>query len=380
MDFAYTETMEMYKKIAKDFCDRNIVPTAREYDKSREFPYEILEKMGKEGFMGITVSEEYGGLSLDPLTVAVIVEELARASAAIALIHQVHRVCINHLTNFGSDEQKQRFLPGLATGQHLGGFCFTESQTASDPMDFTCFAERKDDHYVVNGAKAWVTNAVAGTVFVTFMRVAKENARNSFNNFLVEKEFPGFTVSPRYRTVGFCASTTCDFKFKDMRVPVENRLGEEGEGLAHIGKTIHSGQAYLGVIGVGIGEACLEEAAKYAKQRVISGNPIIRYQLIAQKLADMFIEIESARILCHKAIWMVENGINPSLHSRAAKISAGEACMNAGVESMAIMGSAGYSDEYPVERYFRDAKFISVGLVTAEIQRINMGRAIEKLY
>lgn len=161
---------------------------------------------------------------------------------------------------------------------------------------------------------------------------------------------------------------------------MENRLGEEGEGLAHIGKTIHWGQAYLGVIGVGIGEACLEQAAKYAKQRVISGNPIIKYQLIAQKLADMFIEIESARMLCHKAVWMIENGINPALHSRAAKVAAGDACMKAGVEALEIMGSAGYSDEYPVERYFRDAKFIAVGLGPAEIQRINMGRAIEKTY
>lgn len=380
MNFAYTEEMQMYKKIAIDFCDRHIAPTAGEYDKSREFPYEVLEKMGKEGFMGINVPKEYGGLGLDHLTNAVIVEELARTSATIALIHQVHRVCINHLINFGSDEQKQRFLPGLATGEHLGGFCFTESQTASDPMDFTCFAERKDDHYVVNGAKGWVTNSAAGTVFVVFMRIAKENARNSFNNFLVEKEFPGFTVGPRYRTVGFCASTTCDFKFKDMRVPMENRLGEEGEGLAHIGKTIHWGQAYLGVIGVGIGEACLEQAAKYAKQRVISGNPIIKYQLIAQKLADMFIEIESARLLCHKAVWIIENGINPALNSRAAKVAAGEACMKAAVETLEIMGSAGYCDEYPVERYFRDAKFIAVGLGPAEIQRINMGRAIEKIY
>jgi len=380
MDFSYTEEMKMYKKITKDFCERYIVPTAREYDKTREFPYEVIENMGKEGFMGINVPKEYGGLGLDHLTNAVIVEELAKASATIALIHQVHRVCINHFVTFGNDEQKNRFLPGLATGEHLGGFCFTETQTASDPMDFTCFAEKKDDHYSVNGGKGWVTNSVAGTVFVIFMRIAKENTPKSFNNFIVEKAFDGFTVSERYRTVGFCASTTCDFRFKDMKVPLKNRLGEEGDGLPHIGRTIHWGQAYLGMIGVGIGEACLEQAVKYAKQRVISGKPIIKYQLIAQKLADMFIEIESARMLCHKAVWMIENGINPAFHSRAAKIASGDACMKAGIEAIEIMGSAGYSDEYPVERYFRDAKFIAVGLGAAEIQRINLGRTIERAY
>ena len=380
MDFLYTEEMKMYQKITKDFCEKHVVPTAAQYDKSREFPYKVIELMGKEGFMGINVPKEYGGLGLDHLTNAVIVEELAKASATIALIHQVHRVCINHFVKFGNEEQKRRFLPGLASGEHLGGFCFTETQTASDPMDFTCLAERKDDHYVVNGGKGWVTNSVAGTVFLIFMRINKENTSKSFNNFIVEKAFDGFTVSERYRTVGFCASTTCDFRFKDMKVPLKNRLGEEGGGLSHIGKTIHWGQAYLGVIGVGIGEACLEQAVKYAKQRIISGKPIIKYQLIAQKLADMFIEIESARMLCHKAVWMIENEINPAFHSRAAKIASGDACMKAGIEAIEIMGSAGYSDEYPVERYFRDAKFIAVGLGAAEIQRINLGRAIERAY
>jgi alkylation response protein AidB-like acyl-CoA dehydrogenase len=247
-------------------------------------------------------------------------------------------------------------------------------------MDFTCFAEDKGDHYLVNGSKAWVTNAVAGTVFVIFMRTAKENGSKSFTNFLVEKGFSGFNVSERYRTVGFCASTTCDFRFKSMRVPVQNRLGEEGDGLAHIGRTIHWGQAYLAAIGVGIGEACLEQAARYAKERVISGRPIIKYQLIASKLADMFVEIEAARVLTHKVLWMIENESNPAMHSRAAKLAAGDACMRAAVEAMEIMGSAGYSDEYPVERYFRDAKFIAVGLGPAEIQRINLARAIEKRY
>jgi len=380
MDFLYTEEMKMYQKITKDFCEKHVIPTAAQYDKTREFPYKVVELMGKEGFMGINVPKEYGGLGLDHLTNAVIVEELAKASATIALIHQVHRVCINHFVKFGNEEQKRRFLPGLASGEHLGGFCFTESQTASDPMDFTCLAERRDDHYLVNGGKAWVTNAVAGTVFLIFMRINKENTPKSFNNFIVEKAFDGFTVSERYRTVGFCASTTCDFRFKDMKVPLTNRLGEEGEGLGHIGRTIHWGQAYLGVIGVGIGEACLEQAVKYAKQRVISGKPIIKYQLIQQKLADMFIEIESARMLCHKAVWMIENEINPAFHSRAAKIASGDACMKAGTEAIEIMGSAGYSDEYPVERYFRDAKFIAVGLGAAEIQRINLARAIERAY
>jgi len=380
MDFLYTEEMKMYQKITKDFCEKHVIPTAAQYDRTREFPYKVIELMGKEGFMGINVPKEYGGLGLDHLTNAVIVEELAKASATIALIHQVHRVCINHFVKFGNEEQKRRFLPGLGSGEHLGGFCFTETQTASDPMDFTCLAERKDDHYLVNGGKGWVTNAVAGTVFLIFMRINKENTPKSFNNFIVEKAFDGFTVSERYRTVGFCASTTCDFRFKDMKVPLANRLGEEGEGLGHIGRTIHWGQAYLGVIGVGIGEACLEEAVKYAKQRVISGKSIIKYQLIAQKLADMFIEIESARMLCHKAVWMIENDINPAFHSRAAKIASGDACMNAGTEAIEIMGSAGYSDEYPVERYFRDAKFIAVGLGAAEIQRLNLARAIERAY
>lgn len=380
MDYQYTEEMDMYKKITREFCERHIIPTATKYDQSREFPYEVLAKMGKDGFMAINVPKEFGGMGLDHLTNAVIVEELGRASATLAVIHQVHRVCINHLILFGTDEQKERFLPGLATGEHLGGFCFTEIQTASDPMDFTCFAERMDDHYLVNGSKAWVTNAIAGTVYVVFMRTAKENGSRSFTNFLVEKGFSGFEVSERYRTVGFCASTTCHFRFKDMKIPVINRLGEEGEGLSHMGKTIHWGQAYLAVIGVGIGEACLEQAVKYAKQRVISGKPIIKYQLIAQKLADMFIEIESARLLAHKALWMIENDINPALHSRAAKVAAGDACMKAAEEALEIMGSAGYTDEYPVERFFRDAKFIAVGLGPSEIQKINLARAIETRY
>lgn len=378
MDFGYTEQMKLYKKITKEFSEKYILPFARRYDQSREFPYETIERMGREGFMGINAPKEYGGLGLDFLTNAVIVEELAQASATIALIHQVHRVCINHLVSFGTPEQKNRFLPGLAKGDHLGGFCFTETQTASDPMDFTCFAEKKGDSYVVDGSKAWVTNAVAGTVFVVFMRTSKENHEQAFTNFLVEKGSPGFTVGDRYRTVGFCASTTCDFRFHDMLIPIGNRLGQEGGGLAHMGRTIHWGQAYLAVIGVGIGEACLLESSKYAKSRVVSGKPIIQYQLIANKLADMFIEIESARMLAHKALWMLENNVNPALHSRAAKIAAGDACMKAAVEAMEIMGSAGYSDEYPVERYFRDAKFIALGLGPAEIQRINLARGLEK--
>ncbi len=378
MDFAYTDEMKMYQKIAREFCEKNIMPIAKEHDQSREFPYEVVEKMGKEGFLAINVPKEYGGLGLDYLTNAVIVEEFGRASAGFAVIQQVHRVCINHLIHFGSEDQKQRFLPGLATGEHLGGFCFTERMTASDPMDFTCFAENQGDHYLTNGVKAWVTNAHAGTVFVTFMRINQENRYDSFNNFLVERDFEGFSVAPRYRTMGFCASTTCDFVFKDMKVPVENRLGEEGEGLRHVGRTIHWGQSYFAIIGVGIAQACFEEAVKYAKSRVISGKPIIKYQMVQQQLADMYIDIETARMLCHKALWMQQNGLNPGKHSRAAKLTAGAACMKAATTAIEIMGSSGYSDEYPVERYFRDAKFISMGLGPENIQRINLAKVIEK--
>lgn len=378
MDFGYTEEMKMYQKIAREFCEKNIIPVAKEHDQSREFPYDVVDKMAKEGFLAINVPKEYGGLGLDYLTNAVIVEEFGRASAGFAVIQQVHRVCVNHLINFGTEAQKERFLPGLATGEHLGGFSFTERMTASDPMDFTCFAERKADHYLVNGIKAWVTNSVAGTVFVSFIRISEENGYHSFNNFLVESQFDGLTVSPRYRTLGFCASTTSDLIFKDMKMPVENRLGEEGAGLGHVGLTIHWGQSYFATIGVGIGQACFDEAVKYAKMRVISGKPIIKYQMVQQQLADMYIDIESARMLCHKALWMQQNGINPGKHSRAAKLSGGAACMKAATTAIEIMGSSGYSDEYPVERYFRDAKFISMGLGAENIQRINLARAIEK--
>ena len=370
MNLRFSEEQEMMRKMVRDFANNEIAPFVERMEKG-EFPREILRKMGELGLMGIPVPQEYGGAEMDFVSYIIAINELSKVSATVGVILSVHTsVGTNPILYFGSDEQKQRFLPKLASGEYLAAFCLTEAGSGSDAKSMKSRAVKKDDHYVINGSKMFITNGGEADVYIVFASTNPELGSKGISAFIVEKNSPGLVIGKDEHKMGLHGSRTVQLSFEDMIVPVENLLGAEGEGFKIAMANLDVGRIGIAAQALGIAEAALEAAVGYAKGRVQFGKPIAAQQGIGFKLADMATNVEAARLLLYRAADLRAKGLKCGLEASIAKLFTSKTAVETAIEAIQVFGGYGYTEDYPVERYFRDAKVTEIYEGTSEIQRI----------
>ena len=374
-----TDDHIMFQKVVREFADAEIAPRAAEIDRTDEFPQWAVDKMADLGLMGIPYPEQYGGAGGDTRMYAVAMEEIARVSGSVALTLAAHTsLGTGPIFAVGTEAQKDKYLPALCSGKMLGAFGLTEPGAGSDAGGTKTKAVRDGDHFVINGGKHWITNAgVAGTYVVT-ARTSEGRGSDGISAFIVEGDSAGLKVATKEDKVGLRGSETHPLFFEDMRVPAENLLGEEGTGFRTFMKTLDGGRISIGAMAVGLAQAAYDSAVSYAAQREQFGQPIGKFQAIQFKLADMATQIEAARHLVYTAARLRDAGESTTKYSAMAKLFASEVSMLCTNEAIQIYGGNGYSREYPVERYWRDAKLTEIGEGTSEIQRMVIGRLILK--
>jgi alkylation response protein AidB-like acyl-CoA dehydrogenase len=377
--FPFTEEHEMIRQTAREFAQREIAPIAAEYDESGEFPFESIMKMGEMGFMGIEVPEEYGGAGMDTLAYVLALEEICKADAAHGIIMSVNNslYCFG-IHKFGSEYQKQEFLRPVASGKSVGAYSLTEPMAGSDAGSIRCQAVRDGDHYILNGRKSWVTSGPVADYIVVFTMTAPEKKQKGITAFIINKDLPGFSVGKKEPKLGIRASATSEILFEDCRVPVKNRLGEEGEGFKIAMTVLDVGRIGVATQALGISGAAYEASLNYAKEREAFDKKIGEFQGISFKLADMKTKLEASRLLVYNAAMAKERskttGERFSLEASIAKLFSSEACMFISHAAVQIHGGIGFSKELPVERYFRDAKITEIYEGTSEIQRLVISR------
>ena len=379
MNFGFTEEHDMFRKMVRDFAVNDIAPGAAQRDREGRFPGDIIRTMGELGLLGMFVPEAYGGSGTDAISYLLAVEELAREDASVAVTMSVNNsVCCFPILKFGTEEQKMKYLPELATGAALGGFCLTEPGAGSDAASLKTRAVRDGDQYVLNGSKAWITNAGVGRYFVLIAVTDPDAGTKGLSAFIVDAETPGFIVNKPEEKMGLCSSKTCMITIEDMKVPVANRLGEEGIGLKVALTTLDHSRIGIGAQSLGIAKAALQEAARYATERVQFGKPLAAKQAIQFKLADMATRIEAAELLVYQAGWMDQQGRADTRLSSMAKLYASEAAIFATYEGLQVHGGYGFSKEYKIERLYRDARVTTIYEGTSEVQRMVIARSLLK--
>lgn len=377
MDFTLTEEQELIKETAKNFAREHLAPFAAEHDEQQKFPKEAIKQLGELGFMGMMVSEKWGGTGLDAQTYILVIQELAKGDASAAVICSVNNslVCFN-IEKFGTDEQKEKYLRPLATGQALGAYSLSEAVSGSDAAGLICYAEKKGDHYLVNGTKLWVTNGASSDYVVCFIRTDKSHKTKGISAFIVDKKFPGFKVGKKENKLGIRASDTTELVFENCMIPKENLLGEEGMGFKIAMETLDGGRIGIAAQAIGIAEAAFEESVKYSKERSQFGQPIAKFQANEFKIADMAMRIDASKLLLTKACWLKDNGKKYAKEAAMAKLFASETAMWVTTQAVQIHGGYGYTKEYPVERMMRDAKITELYEGTSEIQRVVIARNV----
>jgi alkylation response protein AidB-like acyl-CoA dehydrogenase len=350
------------------------------YDERHEFPHAIIGKLGELGFLGALVPPEYGGAGLDYVSYALVVEELNRGDASVGITMWAHNsLCTNHLLTFGSTEQKARYLPRLARGELLGAWGLTEPGSGSDAAALRTRAEWREGRWVLNGSKAFITNASVGGVTVIMARSEPEEGARGISAFVLEKGVPGFSAGRPYRKLGLHASDTAELVLEDVRLPAEALIGARGRGFAQALQILEGGRIAMAAMGVGIAQAALDHAVRYMKQRTAFGRTLAEFNGLQGMVADMATDIEVARLLTLRAAWLKDQG-RPAMHAAAmAKLFASETAMRAATRAVQIHGGAGYITEFPVERIFRDAKLTEIGEGTSEIQRMVIAREVLQL-
>ncbi|MBI2493789.1 MAG: acyl-CoA dehydrogenase family protein [Candidatus Rokubacteria bacterium] len=380
MDFELTDDQQRIRAVAREFADAELGDRIAPYDERQEFPHAIVAKLGPLGFLGVLVPEEYGGAGLDYVSYALIVEELNRGDASVGITMWAHNsLCTNHIALFGSPEQKARWLPRLATGETLGAWGLTEPGSGSDAAALRTRAEPRDGAWVLNGSKAFITNASVGGVAVVMARTDPGQKSHGISAFVLEKGMPGFSAGRPYRKLGLHASDTAELIFEDARVPAGHLLGERGAGFGQAMRVLEGGRIAMAAMAVGIAQAALDQAVKYMKQRSAFGRTLAEFNGLQGMIADLATEIEVARLLTLRAAWLKDAG-RAAMHAAAmAKLFASETAMKAATRAVQIHGGAGYITEFSVERIFRDAKLTEIGEGTSEIQRIVIAREILQL-
>lgn len=378
MNLGFTEEQQMMRDMVRNFAKTEIEPFIPRME-AGEFPRPIIRKMGELGLMGITVPEEYGGAGMDFVSYISAIHELSKVSAVIGVILSVHTsVGTNPIMYFGNDEQKNRYLPKLASGEYLGAFCLTEASSGSDAGSLKTRAVRKEDHYVLNGSKMFITNGGEADVYIVFASTDPSNGTYGISAFIVDKDTPGLIIGKDEMKMGLHGSRTVELSFDNMNVPVENRLGEEGEGFKIAMANLDVGRIGIAAQALGIAEASLEAAIGYAKERVQFGKPIATQQGVGFKLADMATAVEAARLLVYRAAQLRAEGKPCGKEASMAKLFASKAAVEGSIEAVQVFGGYGYTEDYPVERYFRDAKVTEIYEGTSEIQRIVISKHLLK--
>ena len=377
MDFKLTEEHLMIQKAARDFAQTELLPGVIERDEKQIFPTEQIKKMGELGFMGMMVDPKYGGSGLDTISYVLAMEEISKIDASASVVMSVNNslVCWG-LQTFGTEEQKQKYLTRLATGEIIGAFCLSEPEAGSDATSQKTTAIDKGDHYLLNGTKNWITNGSTADVYLVIAQTDIDKRHRGINALIVEKGMPRFEIGAKEQKLGIRGSDTHSLMFTDVKVPKENRIGEDGFGFKFAMKTLAGGRIGIASQALGIASGAYELALKYSKERKAFGTEICNHQAIAFKLADMAVQIEAARHLCLKAAWDKDNHLNYDLSGAMAKLYASQVAMDTTIEAVQIHGGNGYVKEYHVERLMRDAKITQIYEGTSEIQKIVISRAI----
>ncbi len=377
--FSLSEEHNMIQNAARDFAQKEIAPIAAQFDESGDFPHETIKKMGALGFMGLEIPEQYGGAGMDTLAYVLALEEICKADASHGVIMSVNNSLYCHgIMKFGTEEQKKKFVTPIASGKAVGAYSLTEPQSGSDAGTMKSRAVRDGDHFILNGRKSWVTSGPVADYFVVFMMTDPDKKQKGVSAFLVDGKTPGLTRGKKEPKLGIRASATSELIFEDCRVPIENRLGAEGEGFKIAMTVLDAGRIGIATQALGIAEAAYEAARQYAGQREAFGQPIGQFQGTGFKLADMKTRIEASRLLIYNAALAKEkskkNDGRYSLEASMAKLFASETAMYVTHQAVQIHGGMGYSKELPVERYFRDAKITEIYEGTSEIQRLVISR------
>ncbi|MEC1770388.1 acyl-CoA dehydrogenase [Schinkia azotoformans] len=377
MDLKFTEEQEMMQKMVRDFAQTEIAPFIERMEEHDEFPTEILNKMAELGLMGITIPEEYGGAGMDYTSYVIAINEISKVSATIGVILSVHTsVGTNPILYFGTEAQKQKYVTKLASGEFLGAFALTEPNAGSDAASLKTRAVKDGDFYVLNGSKIFITNGGEADTYIVFAITDAEKGTKGISTFIVEKNTPGLIIGKNEHKMGLHGSRTVQLTFEDCKVPAENLLGAEGEGFKIAMSNLEYGRIGIAAQALGIAEAALEAAVNYAKDRKQFGKPIALQQGIGFKLADMATAVEATRLLVYHAAYLKAQGIPCGQEASMAKLFASRTAMEVATEAIQVFGGYGYTKEYPVERYFRDAKICEIYEGTSEIQRIVINRKL----
>ncbi|GGC86271.1 butyryl-CoA dehydrogenase [Thalassobacillus devorans] len=379
MNFQLTEEQEMLRKMVRDFAKNEVEPTAAERDEEERFDREIFDKMAELGLTGIPWPEEYNGIGSDFVSYVIAVEELSRVCASTGVTLSAHISLASWpIYKFGNEDQKKTFLAQLASGEKLGAYALSEPGAGSDVSSMRTQAKLDGEHYVLNGSKVWITNGEVADIYIVFAKTDPDAGSRGISAFIVEKGTPGFTFGKKEKKLGIRSSPTTELIFEDCRVPKENLLGEEGKGFKIAMMTLDGGRNGIAAQAVGIAQGALDASVGYAKEREQFGKPIAQNQGISFKLADMATEVEAARLLTYQAAYLESEGKPYAKASAMAKLYAGDAAMRITVEAVQVYGGYGYTKDYPVERYMRDAKITQIYEGTNEIQRLVIGRMLTK--
>lgn len=377
MEFNLTDEEQLIRDTARDYAARHIAPRAREADRQEAMPRENLSGLAELGFLGFLVPEQYGGSALGNRALCLALEEINRACASTGVALSVHNSLVaGPLVKFGNEEQKERYLPEMVKGERIGAYALTEPAHGSDAVSIQSRVERRGDRYILNGRKAWITNGTFAGLVIVFATLDPALRSKGITAFLVDPASEGFTVGKKELKMGIRASETTELVFEDVEIPVENRLGEEGQGFKIAMDTLNGGRIGIAAQAIGIARACLEDSRDYALEREQFGQKIGEFQPIQWKIADMAVGIESARLLAHKAAWLRDTGQDHTRAAAMAKLRASEVANRAASDAVQIHGGAGYCMEFAVERYFRDAKITEIYEGTSEIQRVVIARDV----
>jgi alkylation response protein AidB-like acyl-CoA dehydrogenase len=379
ISFEETENQKMIAQMVRDFGNRQIRPKMMEWDESQEFPIQLFHEMGKLGLMGVLVPEQYGGAGFGYLEYITAIAEISKIDGSIGLSTAAHNsLCTNHILQFANEEQKNKYLPKLATGEWIGAWGLTEPNTGSDAGNMRTVAKREGDYYVINGAKNFITHGKSGNVSVVIVRTGDVGDSHGMTAFIIEKGTKGFSSGKKENKLGMRASETAELIFNDCRVHKSQVIGEEGEGFIQSLKVLDGGRISIAALGLGIAMGAFEAALQYSKQRHQFNHPISTFQGIAFKLADMATKIEAAKLLTYRAGDLKNKGISVNKESAMAKLYTSEVAVEVANEAVQIFGGYGYTKDFPAEKYYRDAKLCTIGEGTSEIQKLVISRAILK--
>jgi hypothetical protein len=379
LSFELTENQKMVQQLARNFAEKEIKPVIMKFDESQEFPFDIVRKMSELGFLGIIFPEEYGGAGFGYLEYVTIIEEITKADPSMGLVIAAHNsLCTNHIYTFGNKEQKKKYLPDLTTGKKIGAWALTEPTSGSDAGAMLTTATRNGNFYILNGSKNFITHGSVGKVTVVLAITDKSKGKKGISAFIVDNDTPGFIVSKKENKLGMRSSDTAAIAFDNCAVPIENLIGEEGKGFHQALTILDGGRISIAANALGIAQGAFEASLKYSKERQQFGKPISEFQAIQWKLSEMATQIEAARLLTYKAAFLKDQGKEVVLESSMAKYYAAEVAVMVTNEAIQIHGGYGFIKDYPVEKFYRDVKLVTIGEGTSEIQKLVISRELLK--